>query len=66
MSKATEVPGRLDSPLSEGLGMPTRLLERWLLTVEAARGRMAGGWVPVDAEVVLAADAALQRKQEIA
>lgn len=33
--------------------------ERWALAVEVARGRMPGGWVPVDADLLLALHARL-------
>lgn len=32
---------------------------RWALAAEVARGRMAGGWVPIDADLVLALHARL-------
>jgi hypothetical protein len=57
-----EVPLALSS--SEGLGLAPQKAERWRLAVDVARGRMAGGWVPVDADVVLAIAAAMQRNQE--
>ena len=51
--------------LSEEFGMSPRMAERWSLAVAVARGRMtrvAGGWVPIDAEVILAIDAAMRRE----
>lgn len=41
------------------LGQAPERDARWTLAVEVARGRMAGGWVPVDADLVLALHARL-------
>lgn len=46
-------------PDSEPLGQPAERDARWALAAEAALGRMAGGWVPVDADLVLALHARL-------
>lgn len=43
--------------LSAGLGQAPERGVSWLLAVEVARGRMPGGWVPVDADLVLAVNA---------
>ena len=45
--------------LSEGLGPLPERDARWALAAEVASGRMAGGWVPVDADLVLALHARL-------
>jgi len=37
-----------------GLGLAPERDARWVLAFEVARGRMAGGWVPVDADLVIA------------
>lgn len=44
---------------SEGLGPLPERDARWALAAEVASGRMAGGWVPVDADLVLALHARL-------
>lgn len=44
---------------SEGLGLLPEQDARWVLAAEVAQGRMAGGWVPVDADLVLALHARL-------
>lgn len=38
---------------SEELGPLPEQDPRWLLAVTVARGRMSGGWVPVDADLVI-------------
>lgn len=45
--------------LTDGLGPLPERDARWALAAEVARGRMAGGWVLVDADLVLALDARL-------
>lgn len=44
---------------SEGLGPAPERDARWALAAEVAGGRMAGGWVPVDADLVLTLHARL-------
>lgn len=46
---------------SEGLGLAPECDARWVLATNVAQGRMAGGWVPVDADLVLALHARLTR-----
>lgn len=46
---------------SEGLGPLPERDARWTLAAEVARGRMDGGWVPVDADLVLALHARLTK-----
>ena len=40
--------------LTDGLGPLPERDARWAMAAEVARVRMAGGWVPVDADLVLA------------
>lgn len=47
--------------LSEGLGLAPERDARWALAVEVAQGRMSGGWVPIDADLVLAIHARLTK-----
>lgn len=43
------------------LGLAPERDARWALAAKVARGRMAGGWVPVDADLVLALHARLTK-----
>ena len=47
--------------LTDVLGLAPERDARWALAAKVARGRMAGGWVPVDADLVLALHARLAK-----
>ena len=50
---------RRGSGSNDLLGQAPERDARWALAAEVAHGRMAGGWVPVDADLVLALHARL-------
>lgn len=61
MTETSKPDQPLDLGSTDQLGLMPERDERWALAAEVARGRMAGGWVPIDADLVLALHARLTK-----